>query len=83
MPLDLSWADSHGFRIYHIGLGLHGLGSHGLGTHDLGSHDLGLSYLFSPFHYHLGTKIIFSVNNCPHIQYGPWAMFLCIKSFYM
>ena len=52
MSLDLSWADYHEL---------------GLSWIRLGSYGLGLTYLFSPFHYPLGRKIICNVNNCsPH-----------------
>ena len=36
---------------------------HGLYRIGLGFHGLGMTYLFGPFHYQLGPKIIFNVNN--------------------
>ena len=46
----------------------HRLILHGLGLYRirLGLHDLGLTYIFGPFHYHLGPKKIFLVSIIAH-----------------
>ena len=70
-PYTFSWVDSYGLGLYWIGLDLHGLS---------------LTYLFGPFHYHLGPKIIFSVKNYPSRTIWPMShvcmkkLFVCIKA---